>query len=244
MRRIAVLLPARNEEQAVAAVVEDVMAVLMRFCPDVEIQEQTRLSTWSPPSWTIYVLDGNGEDATKQIATDMGFAGPVKVLDVPIGKGNGVRAGLEQIDADYYLMLDCDGSYPAEYIPAILWHLENGADLVMGVRTLFQDGAMPRFNAWGNRFITWVANRLNHTHAGDLCTGMWGFSREVAKGLDIHSLGFTLEAEIFTKAVEHGWHIDEVAISLGPRIGQRKINRLDHLRILRYLVCRRFGWSL
>ncbi len=228
MRRIAVLLPARNEEQAVAWVIRDVMATLKR-------------ATYH---WSIYVLDGQSEDATKRAAIAMGCAGPVKALDVPIGKGNGVRAGLEQIEADYYLMLDCDGSYPAEYIPVFLWRLERGADLVMGVRTLFQDGAMPRFNVWGNRFITWVANQLYRTHSGDLCTGMWGFSREVAKSLDIHSQGFTLEAEIFTKAVEHGWHMDEVAISLGPRIGERKINRLDHLRILRYLVYRRFGWSL
>lgn len=218
MTDLAIILPARNEAAAIVPLLVEIINMVNWLLPD-DIDTE------------VYVLDGESEDGTKAAAN-----GGATVLDVPRGKGNGVRAGLAQIDADYYILLDSDGSYCPEYIPVFLHHLTNGADVVMGARVLQEPGSMPPMNSNGNKFITWVANLLYGTHIADLCTGYWGFTRHVVEQLDIQSEGFTLEVELFTKVVKHGWRLEQVATRYRPRIGKRHINRLDHLRILWYLV--------
>jgi glycosyltransferase involved in cell wall biosynthesis len=208
-----VLLPAYNEEKSIAAVIKDIQTYL---------------------KCNIVVAASHCTDNTVAIARKCGS----EVIMGPRGKGRAVAFALKQIDSDHVIMLDSDLTYPAKYIPIMVDMLQFN-DAVLGIRD-FNKSNMPRMNSWGNNFITKQAQLLYGYPIHDLCTGMWAFNSNVIKGFNIESYGFTLEAEIFIYLIKHKYSIGQVTIDYYPRVGDRKINRLDHLKIMWYLWSRRF----
>jgi hypothetical protein len=97
---------------------------------------------------------------------------------------------------------------------------------------------MSTLNQMGNAFITYQAQMLHGLHIKDLCTGMWGFQGDAIKKLNIKSHGFTLEAELFVFTARNRLSFGQIPIEYYPRIGEKKINRLDHLKIMWYLWSR------
>ena len=96
MDRIAVLVPCYNEAQTIEKVVTDWKAVL--------------------PEAVIYVYDNNSSDDTAAIAR---AAGAVVRSEPQQGKGNVVRSMFQDIDAECYIMVDGDDTYPADAGPAM-----------------------------------------------------------------------------------------------------------------------------
>ncbi len=213
-----VLLPAHNEEEAIESVINEIRSV---------------------GNYDIVVAASGCTDNTAKIAKNSGC----NIIDAPIGKGEAIRYALHYLDSSKgIVMMDSDGTYPAEYIPLMANRLKDGYQVIMGSRRFPETGSFPPLNRLGNGFITGLANFLYRTKISDLCTGMWAFKPRVAQSLNLSGAGFCLEADIFINCVRQGYRITEVPITYRCRTGKRKINRLDHLRIMQFLIKRRLNW--
>ncbi|WP_347099500.1 glycosyltransferase family 2 protein, partial [Streptococcus mutans] len=110
--KIAVLLPAYNEEITIERVIKDFQNVL--------------------PNADIYVYDNNSKDRTNELAKQ---SGAIVRFEPRQGKGNVVRSMFREIEADYYIMVDADDTYPAAEVNKLLEPLKNGmADMTIGDR--------------------------------------------------------------------------------------------------------------
>jgi dolichol-phosphate mannosyltransferase len=221
-----ILLPSHNEEKAIGLCINEI-----RRYTDAEI---------------VVVLSGC-TDGTDKIAR----AKDCVRIDAPKGKGNAVRFALDtlmadakrfkQLQFDNLLMMDSDFTYPAKYIPQMFAKLKD-YDVVYGHR-IEAEGQMfdPNWK-WGNQFVSWYASILYQHRTKDLLTGMWAFKKEALDTLSLKSSGFTLEAELFTALAKSRASVGVVPISYRPRLeGDRpKIHRLDHLKIMWFLLFHRF----
>lgn len=206
-KTVAILLPALNEELGIAATIDAV--------PMAAIRSQG----YDP---TIVLVDGRSKDRTVEIAKSKGCA---VIVQEGKGKGRGVRQALRKVDADYIVMLDSDGTYPALAIPDFLHELDAGAHIVIGSRFKgkIEAGAMSETNHLGNRALSLMASALYGKRVTDVCTGMWGFDREAVQRLHLNSNFFEIEAEFFAQAAKAGMDITEVPIRYGARFGESKL---------------------
>ena len=221
MSKVVVLLPALNEEQTIGNTIRDIR----RFLPDDD----------------ILVIDNCCTDRTAGIAKNMGAL----VMRAPIkGKGRAIRDALGVVNissamqATYCIMMDSDFTYPAEYIPKIIDELDNGADVVMGYRNSKASKSMSLLNSAGNVLLSFLASALYGYRPKDLCTGLWGFRREVTEKFVLTSNGFTLEANLFSNAVGLRCRIKQIPISYRARPdGSRaKLKIRDGFRIGGFLI--------
>ena len=221
----SIILPARNEKETIGRVIDEI--------PKEDMEGKGHRVE-------IIVVDNNSTDRTKEIAEEKG----AKVIVEPMrGKGRAVRAAFESASGDFIFMLDADYTYPATYIPQMLELLEGGYDVVIGSRLKGQreQGAMSRLNLVGNHLLAFLANVLYGSRISDLCTGYWGFSREVIEGLELDAIGFELEANMFSEIAKKGYRIAEVPILYRRRSSPAKLSSLkDGLRIARTLIRKRF----
>lgn len=213
---IAVLVPCYNEAQTVAKVIEDFMAVL--------------------PQATIYVYDNNSSDGTGDIAREHGA---VVKLEPRQGKGNVVRQMLRDINADYYILVDGDDTYPAEAAPELLEPLMNGtADTVVGDR--LSNGTYGAENkramhGLGNNLVRDLVSLLYGFRYTDIMTGYRSFNRVFAKTLPVLSSGFQIETELSIHAADKRWRIAQVPIDYRDRpVGSElKLNTVsDGIKVL------------
>lgn len=182
----------------------------------------------------LCVVSASGcSDRTEQIAKEHGAT----VIRSPKGKGRAIAYAMREVEANKVVMLDADATYPVDFIRPMLDMLTY-YDVVVGIREL---GIQSSIDRWGNNFITRQAQLLYGLPIHDLCNGMWAFRGDVARALDIQSYGFTLEAELFTNVVRNHYQLGQITIPYYPRVGEKKINRWDHLRIMWYLWSRRFS---
>lgn len=195
---IAVLVPCYNEEITIAKVVDDFKRVL--------------------PHATIYVYDNNSSDATSQIAAEHGA---VVRRESRQGKGNVVRQMLRDIDADVYLMVDGDDTYPAEAAASLIEPILNGdADMTVGDRLSngsYGEENKRAFHGFGNDLVRFLIKRIYGYEFSDVMTGYRGFSRVFAKTMPIESPGFEIETELSIHAVDKRWRIVEVPIEYRDR---------------------------
>lgn len=143
-------------------------------------------------------------------------------MDAPRGgKGVAVRHAIRKlhksIDYKYLIMIDGDYTYPAFYIPYIVRCLHGGNDVVMGYRKDIEDGAMSPVNRSGNKMLSLLASILYGKRVYDVCTGMWGFRKEVIDKFKLTSKGFTFEADLFTNAVANKCRIKQIPINYRAR---------------------------
>lgn len=186
---VAVLIPCLNEAVSIAQVVR-------------EFQQEL-------PGAAIYVYDNNSTDDTAAIAR---AAGAIVRPELIAGKSAVIRRMFRQIDADIYLMVDGDGTYPANRARAMLAPILAGeADMVVGAR-LHPDATaeISELNHLGNRFFRWLAQRLFHVKLTDLLSGYRAFNRPFAMGMPITTQGFALETELTLKGLERGFRVVEV----------------------------------
>ena len=197
MDKIAVLIPCYNESQTIKKVVEDWKKEL--------------------PEATIYVYDNNSNDKTAELAQN---AGAIVRHEYAQGKGNVIRRMFREIDAECYIMVDGDDTYPAEYGRKMAnLVLEKNADMVVGDRlssTYFNENKRP-FHNFGNTLVRASVNRLFHTDIRDIMTGYRAFSFLFVKSFPVLSKGFEIETEMTIHAVEKNMRIENVVIEYRDR---------------------------
>ncbi len=197
MDKIAVLIPCYNEEPTIAKVVRDVREAL--------------------PESVIYVYDNNSTDRTVELAEQ---AGAIVRHEYKQGKGNVIRRMFREIDAECYLMIDGDDTYPldcaAEMVEKVLNH---GADMVVGDRlssTYFTENKRP-FHNFGNSLMRAGINGLFRTNIKDIMTGYRAFSYEFVKTFPVFSKGFEIETEMTIHAVNYQMQVENVVVEYRDR---------------------------
>ena len=216
-QRVAVLIPCYNEAQSIGAVVAGFRKAL--------------------PGASIYVYDNNSTDDTARIAAE---AGAVVRKERKQGKGNVVRRMFREIDADCYLMVDGDGTYPAEAAMTLLQPVIDGdADMVIGDRlstTYFKENKRPLHNS-GNKLVRGLINHLWHVNIHDIMTGYRAFSRRFVKLFPVMSEGFEIETEMTIHALDKRFVIEEKPVEYSDRKeGSSKLNTVsDGFKILRII---------
>ncbi|MBI4685863.1 MAG: glycosyltransferase [Nitrospirae bacterium] len=196
MSRISVLIPCYNEGETVASVVRDFRAQL--------------------PNADIYVFDNNSTDNTVEEAKK---AGAIIRYEKRQGKGNVVRSMFKQVDADVYVMVDGDGTYPAQKVHELIKPiLTDDFDMVIGSRLHpMSESKFKLLNQIGNRLFIFILNYIFRVRLTDLLSGYRAFSRRVVKSLPILSRGFEIETELTVKCLERGYQISEIPVNLSPR---------------------------
>ena len=197
MDQIAILIPCYNESKTIEKVVTDWKSEL--------------------PEATIYVYDNNSTDQTAEIAEK---AGAIVRHEYKQGKGNVIRRMFREIDADCYLMVDGDDTYPAEFGRKMVNEvLERNVDMVVGDRlssTYFEENKRP-FHNIGNSVVRKTINMLFRSNIRDIMTGYRAFSYQFVKSFPVLSKGFEIETEMTIHAVHKNMAISNVIIQYRDR---------------------------
>ena len=215
MNKIAVLIPCYNESQTIAKVVKDYKEAL--------------------PEAVIYVYDNNSTDDSAHIAKE---AGAVVRYEYKQGKGNVMRRMFMEIDADCYLMVDGDDTYPAdnarEMVEAVL---NRKADMVIGDRlssTYFSENKR-KFHNFGNTIVKKSINVLFHSDITDIMTGYRAFSYRFVKTFPVLSEGFEIETEMTIHAIDKNMEVENVVVQYRDRPdgSESKLNTFgDGIKVL------------
>ena len=196
-KKIAVLIPCYNESRTIEKVIKDYRKVL--------------------PHADIYVYDNNSTDGTDEIAKK---AGAIVRYEYRQGKGNVIRTMFKEIDADCYLMIDGDDTYPAENAKEMCDYILDGkADMVIGDRlssTYFEENKRP-FHNFGNSLVRFLINFIFHNNVKDIMTGYRAFSYDFVKSFPILSKGFEIETEMTIHAVDKNFKLVEIPITYRNR---------------------------
>ena len=219
MDKIAVLVPCYNESKTVQKVVRDWKAAL--------------------PEAQIYVYDNNSTDGTDELARE---AGAIVRYEHQQGKGNVVRRMFLEIDAECYIMVDGDDTYPAEEARVMVEEvLEQGVDMVIGDRlssTYFEENKRP-FHNFGNSIVRFAINHMFKTDIRDVMTGYRAFSYRFVKSFPVLSQGFEIETEMTIHAIDKNMSLKNHVITYRdrPEGSVSKLNTVsDGLKVLKTIL--------
>ena len=214
--KIAVLIPCYNESKTIKKVVSDYKKVL----PEAE----------------IYVYDNNSSDGTDKIASE---SGAIVRYERKQGKGNVIRSMFQDIEADCYIMVDGDDTYPAENAREMCdLVLNDGIDMVIGDRlssTYFQENKRP-FHNMGNKLVRNLIEIMFKTNIKDIITGYRAFSYKFVKTFPVLSKGFEIETEMSIHAVDKNFTLKEIPVMYRdrPEGSVSKLNTYkDGLKVLK-----------
>lgn len=215
-KKIVVLIPCYNEAKTIEKVVLDYKKAL----PEAE----------------IIVYDNNSTDHTDEIARK---AGATVKYEHKQGKGNVIRSMFRDIDADCYLMIDGDDTYPSENAREMCeLILEGKADMVIGDRlssTYFTENKRP-FHNFGNKIVRFLINKIFKNNVKDIMTGYRAFSYSFVKGFPVLSKGFEIETEMTIHAIDKNYKLVEVPVTYRdrPEGSESKLNTYsDGLKVLK-----------
>ncbi len=191
--KIAVLIPCYNEELTIEKVIKDFKKEL--------------------PNADIYVYDNNSKDKTAEIARRNGA---IVRHEYRQGKGNVVRSMFRDVDADIYVMVDGDDTYPAEEVHKLIKPIEEGrADMVIGDRLTngtYQKENKRHFHEFGNNLVRKSINVLFKTNLKDIMTGYRVFNKIFVKNMPVMSPKFEIETEMSLHALDKKFIIEEIPI--------------------------------
>ena len=214
--KIAVLIPCYNESKTIKKVVSDYKKVL--------------------PEADIYVYDNNSSDGTDKIASE---SGAIVRYERKQGKGNVIRSMFQDIEADCYIMVDGDDTYPAENARKMCdLVLNDGIDMVIGDRlssTYFQENKRP-FHNMGNKLVRNLIEIMFKTNIKDIMTGYRAFSYKFVKTFPVLSKGFEIETEMSIHAVDKNFTLKEIPVMYRdrPEGSVSKLNTYkDGLKVLK-----------
>lgn len=206
---IAVLIPCYNEEATIAKVVKDFRTAL--------------------PSARIYVYDNNSTDNTSSEAAG---SGAEVVKERRQGKGNVIKSMFRNIDADIYVLVDGDDTYPAEEVMTLIDALvSEDYDMVIGDRlssTYFIKNKR-KFHNGGNRLVCWTINKFFNSHIKDALSGYRVFNRDFVKSFPILSHGFEIETEMTLHALDKDFRIKEIPVTYSDR-PEGSVSKLNTFR--------------
>lgn len=218
-KKIALLIPCYNEAFTIGKVVQDFKKVL----PDAD----------------IYVYNNNSTDRSAEIAQE---AGAIVRNEYRQGKGNVVRTMFDEIEADCYIMVDADDTYPAESAPEMADLILSGrAEMVIGDRlntTYFEENKR-LYHDFGNRFVRSLVNLLFGGNLQDIMTGYRAMNRKFVKSYPVLSKGFEIETEMSLFALENNFLIKEIPVLYRDRVegSVSKLNTFtDGYRVLTMIL--------
>lgn len=195
---IAVLIPCYNEAVTIGKVVDDFRREL--------------------PGASIYVYDNNSSDDTAAIAREHGA---IVRFEPRQGKGNVVRQMFRDIEADCYLMVDGDDTYPADAASSLCSPiLEGKADMTVGDRLsngTYAEENKRAFHGFGNNLVRFMIKWIYGYGFDDVMTGYRAFSRTFVKTFPVLSEGFQIETELSIHAVDRRWRILDIPIAYRDR---------------------------
>ena len=219
MDKIAVLIPCYNESRTIEKVVEDFKRVL--------------------PEAVVYVYDNNSTDGTDEIARK---AGAIVRYEYKQGKGNVIRRMFRDIDAECYIIIDGDDTYPVEAAPEMIAPVfERNADMVVGDRlssTYFTENKRA-FHNFGNSLVRKSINMLFDADIKDMMTGYRAFSYLFVKSFPVLSKGFEIETEMSIHAADKNMQVENVIVEYRdrPEGSVSKLNTFsDGFRVLRTIA--------
>ena len=197
MDKIAVLIPCYNESKTIAKVVRDFKETL--------------------PEAVVYVYDNNSTDGTDELAK---AAGAVVRYEHQQGKGNVLRRMFSEIEAECFVMVDGDDTYPAEASKEMCGKiLYDRVDMVVGDRlssTYFEENKR-LFHNFGNTVVRWSINTLFQNDIKDIMTGYRAFSYRFVKTFPVLSKGFEIETEMSIHAVDKNMFVKNVVVGYRDR---------------------------
>lgn len=194
--QIAIIIPCYNEETTIAKVVKDCQAAV--------------------PTAKVYVFDNNSSDQTSTVACAAGAI----VYPSPLqGKGQVVRHAFRKIEADLYVMLDGDDTYPADAIPLLIERtVAGGFDMVVGTRlSQHSPTAFRHVHRFGNQFFSRLVSFLFDQKVTDILSGFRIFTADFVRAVPLNSQGFEVEMDLTLQAISHGFAIGEFPISYRNR---------------------------
>ncbi len=218
--KVAVLIPCYNEELTIGKVIDDFKKEL--------------------PEANIYVYDNNSKDKTGEIAKEHGA---IVIKEYRQGKGNVVRTMFRDIDADIYIMIDGDDTYPAEAARKLMEPIiKNEADMVIGDR--LSNGTYAKenkraFHNLGNNLVQGLIGLLFKNEIKDIMTGYRVFNRFFVKTMPVMSEGFQIETEMSIHALDKKFRLKEIPIEYRdrPAGSESKLNTFrDGYRVIKALI--------
>ena len=220
MEKIAVLIPCYNEELTIEKVIKDFRKEL--------------------PNADIYVYNNNSKDKSAEIAK---ANGAIVINEYKQGKGNVVRSQLRDIEADIYVMVDGDDTYPAEFVHKLIEPVRNGeADMTIGDRlsngTYQKENKRP-FHELGNNLVKKSINILFSTNLKDIMTGYRVFNKRFVKNMPVLSPKFEIETEMSLYALDKKYIIKEIPIEYRdrPEGSSSKLNTVsDGIKVIKTIV--------
>ena len=220
MSKIAVMIPCYNEEITIEKVIKDFRKEL----PDAD----------------IYVYDNNSTDKTVEIATKNNV---IIKKEYNQGKGNVVRRMFREIEADIYVMVDGDDTYPAEMVHELIKPIEEQkADMVIGDRLsngTYKKENKRKFHSLGNSMVRGSINKLFGTNLRDIMTGYRAFNKIFVKNIPVLSSKFEIETEMTLHALDKKFIIKEIPIVYRdrPEGSTSKLNTVkDGMKVLKTIL--------
>ncbi len=217
--KTAVLIPCYNEAVTIAKVVRD----FRRELPDAD----------------IYVYDNNSTDGSADLARE---AGAIVRHEYKQGKGFVLRSMFNDIEADCYIMVDADDTYPAESAPEMeRMILDQRADMVIGDRlntTYFEENKRP-FHDFGNKLVRWMVNSFFDGDLQDIMTGYRAMNRKFVKEYPLLSKGFEVETEMSLFALDGNYLVKEIPVEYRdrPAGSESKLNTFtDGFRVIKTII--------
>lgn len=204
MNKIAIVLPAYNEEMTVRETIRSFHAAV--------------------PSASIWVINNNStdntEDYSKSVISEIQVSGGV-LNEFNSGKGNALRRAFHEIDADIYVIADADMTYPADMVHDLIAPLlENQADMVVGDRRSgghYQVENKRAFHEFGNTLVQWMVNKMFRASLSDIMSGYRACSRKFIKNYPVLVGGFEIETDMTLHALDKKFRIVEVPIAYKDR---------------------------
>ncbi len=218
--KTAVLIPCYNEELTIEKVIKDFKKEL----PDAD----------------IYVYDNNSKDRTAEIAKENGA---IVKHEYRQGKGNVVRSMFRDIDADVYVMVDGDDTYPAEEVHKLIEPIVNGeADMAIGDRLTngtYKKENKRHFHEFGNNLVKKAINVAFKTNLKDIMTGYRAFNKLFVKTMPVMSPKFEIETEMSLHALDKKFIIKEIPIVYRdrPEGSESKLNTVsDGIKVIKTII--------
>ena len=218
--KVAVLIPCYNEELTVKKVVEDFRKEL----PDAD----------------IYVYNNNSTDKTVELAKE---AGAIVRNEYKQGKGNVVKTMFEEVEADIYVLVDGDDTYPASSVHDLITLVEQGkADMAVGDRLsngTYKKENKRTFHNFGNILVKNAINLSFNSDLNDIMTGYRAFSKKMVKNLPITTKKFEVETEMTLQALDKNFIIKEIPIEYRdrPNGSSSKLNTIsDGIKVIKEII--------
>jgi glycosyltransferase involved in cell wall biosynthesis len=211
MTTLTIVIPAYNEEDGIAEIVNRVLAV------------RKDLETAGIDDLELLVVDDGSKDMTAQIAAKITGA---TVIQHPVNKGYGaaLKTGFSHAKGELIGFLDADGTYPPEYFPALVQKIYEGHDLVIGSRMAGAASEMPATRRFGNFFFAGMISLLGRQRITDSASGMRVFKREILEKVYPLPDGLNLTPIMSTRALHEEVSMTEVPIPYNERVGRSKLS--------------------